>query len=201
MYQSEWTNKTVLHLFPHWNWTAGQNVDVWAYYNNADEVELFLNGKSLGTKKKEGEDLHIMWRVPFQEGTLKAISRKNGKTVLEKEIKTAGAPATLKLSADRKTIKADGSDLSFITVDIVDEKGVLAPKANNEISFSLKGNGKIVGVCSGDPVSHESYKGTKHTALSGKCLVVIQAGSKADKLELTASAKGLKSSTTIITVK
>ncbi|WP_348812795.1 glycoside hydrolase family 2 TIM barrel-domain containing protein [Flavobacterium maritimum] len=201
MYQSEWTDKTVLHLFPHWNWTAGQNVDVWAYYNNADEVELFLNGKSLGTKKKEGDDLHIMWRVPFQAGTLKAISRKNGKTVLEKEIKTAGAPATLKLSADRKTIKADGNDLSFVTVDITDANGVLSPNANNEIQFSLKGNGKIVGVCSGDPVSHESYKGDRHTALNGKCLVVIQAGEKAEKLELTASASGLKSSTTIITVK
>jgi len=201
MYQSEWTDKPVLHLFPHWNWKTGQNVDVWAYYNNADEVELYLNGKSLGIKKKEGDDLHIMWRVPFQAGTLKAISRKNGKTVLEKIIKTAGAPATLKLTADRATIHANGNNLSFVTVDITDANGVLSPNANNEISFSLKGNGKIVGVCSGDPVSHESYKGTKHTALNGKCLVVIQAGNKAGKLELTASANGLKSSTTAITVK
>ncbi|MNE53067.1 hypothetical protein D3C80_1477730 [compost metagenome] len=91
--------------------------------------------------------------------------------------------------------------MSFVTVDITDANGVLSPNANNEIQFSLKGNGKIVGVCSGDPVSHESYKGTKHTALNGKCLVVIQAGEKAGKLELTASANGLKSSSTIITVK
>lgn len=201
MYQSEWTNKTVLHLFPHWNWKSGQNVDVWAYYNNADEVELFLNGKSLGTKKKIGDDLHIMWRVPFQAGTLKAVSRKNEKIVKETAIQTAENPAKLKLTADRKTINADGDDLSFVTVEITDQKGVLSPKANNEIQFSLKGSGKIVGVCSGDPVSHESYKGTKHTALNGKCLVVIQAGTKAEKLELTASANGLKSSTTIINVK
>jgi beta-galactosidase len=201
MYQSEWTNKTVLHLFPHWNWKEGQNVDVWAYYNNADEVELYLNGKSLGVKKKAGDDLHIMWRVPFQAGSLKAISRKNGKTVLETTIKTAGMPAILKLSADRATIHADGNDLSFVTVSIMDEKGTLSPNATNEINFSLKGNGKIIGVCSGDPVSHESYKGNKHTALNGKCLVVIQAGNKAGKLELTASAKGLKSSTTLIEVK
>jgi beta-galactosidase len=191
MYQSEWTNKTVLHLFPHWNWKEGQNVDVWAYYNNADEVELFLNGKSVGVRSKKGEDLHVMWRIPFQAGSLKAISRKNGKTVLETEIKTAGNPALLKLTADRSTIKADGNDLSFVTVDILDSKEILAPNANNEISFSLKGNGKIVGVCSGDPVSHESYKGTKHTALNGKCLVVIQSGNKAEKLELTATANGL----------
>lgn len=201
MYQSEWTNKTVLHLFPHWNWKSGQKVDVWAYYNNADEVELFLNGKSLGTKKKIGDDLHIMWRVPFQAGTLKAVSRKNGKIVKETTIRTADNPAKLKLTADRNTINADGDDLSFVTVDITDEKGVLSPNASNEIQFSLKGSGKIVGVCSGDPVSHESYKGTKHTALNGKCLVVIQAGTKAEKLELTASANGLKSSTTILNVK
>ena len=201
MYQSEWTDKTVLHLFPHWNWKAGQNVDVWVYYNNADAVELFLNGKSLGTKKKVNDDLHIMWRVPFQAGTLKALSRKNGKIVKETSIQTAENPSKLKLSADRNTINADGNDLSFVTVDITDEKGILSPNANNEIQFSLLGNGKIVGVCSGDPVSHESYKGTKHTALNGKCLVIIQAGNKPEKLKLTASANGLKSSVTIINVK
>ena len=153
---------------------------------------LFLNGKSVGIRSKKGDDLHVMWRIPFQAGTLKAISRKNGKTVLESEIKTAGNPANLKLTADRTTINADGNDLSFVTVDITDANGVLSPNANNEIQFSLKGNGKIVGVCSGDPVSHESYKGSKHTALNGKCLVVVQSGTKAEKLELTAQANGLK---------
>lgn len=201
MYQSEWTDKNVLHILPHWNWKEGKNVDVWAYYNNADEVELFLNGKSVGARSKKGDDLHVMWRVPFQAGTLKAVSRKNGKVVLEKEIKTAGNPALLKLTADRNHITADGNDLSFITVDIMDAKNVLVPTAKNEISFSIKGNGKIVGVCSGDPVSHESYKGSKHTALNGKCLVVIQAGNQTDNLELTASAKGLKSKTITITTK
>ncbi|KOP36905.1 glycoside hydrolase family 2 [Flavobacterium sp. WLB] len=199
MYQSEWTNKTVLYVFPHWNWKAGQTVDVWAYYNNADEVELFVNGKSVGKRSKKGDDLHVMWRIPFQAGTLKAISRKNGKTVLEKEIKTAGNPSQLKLTADRSTIKADKNDLSFVTVDILDEKETLVPNANNEINFSLTGNGKIVGVCSGDPVSHESYKGNKHTALAGKCLVIVQSGDKTGRVELTAKAKGLKPATIVIT--
>ncbi|MBO9582767.1 MAG: DUF4982 domain-containing protein [Flavobacterium sp.] len=199
MYQSEWTNKTVLHIFPHWNWKAGQTVDVWAYYNNADEVELFVNGKSVGKRAKKGDDLHVMWRIPFEAGTLKAVSRKGGKVVLEKEIKTAGNPSQLKLTADRSTIKADKNDLSFVTVDILDANGILAPNANNEINFSLNGNGKIVGVCSGDPVSHESYKGTKHTALAGKCLVIVQSGDKSGRLELTANANGLKSSTIVIT--
>ena len=199
MYQSEWTDKTVLHIFPHWNWKPGQTVDVWAYYNKADEVELFLNGKSVGIRSKKGDDLHVMWRIPFQAGTLKAVSRKNGKTVLETEIKTAGNPSNLQLTADRGNIKADGNDLSFITVDILDAKGVLAPNANNEINFSLKGNGKIVGVCSGDPVSHESYKGSKHTALNGKCLVIVQSSDKTGRLELTAKANGLKPATIVIT--
>lgn len=195
MYQSEWTNKDVLHVFPHWNWKSGQTVDIWAYYNNADEVELYLNGKSLGKRNKKGDDLHVMWRVPFTPGTIKAISRKDGKTVLEKEIKTAGAPANLKLTADRNIIKADGNDLSFITVDIYDNKGVFAATANNEINFTIKGNAKIVGVCSGDPVSHEPYKGNKHTALNGKCLVIVQATDKAGAIEVTASAKELRSET------
>ncbi|MBS7256195.1 glycoside hydrolase family 2 TIM barrel-domain containing protein [Flavobacterium branchiicola] len=199
MYQSEWTKKDVLHIFPHWNWKTGQTVDVWAYYNNADEVELFVNGKSVGKRAKKGDDLHVMWRIPFDAGTLKAISRKGGKVVLEKEIKTAGNPSQLKLTADRSTIKADKNDLSFVTVDILDANGTIAPNANNEINFSLKGNGKIVGVCSGDPVSHESYKGTKHTALAGKCLVIVQSGDKSGRLELTAKANGLKQATIVIT--
>ncbi|WP_149205990.1 glycoside hydrolase family 2 TIM barrel-domain containing protein [Flavobacterium johnsoniae] len=199
MYQSEWTDKTVLHVFPHWNWKAGQTVDVWAYYNKADEVELFVNGKSVGKRSKKGDDLHVMWRIPFEAGTLKAVSRKDGKVILEKEIKTAGNPSQLKLTADRSTIKADKNDLSFITVDILDDKETIAPNANNEINFFLKGNGKIVGVCSGDPVSHESYKGNKHTALAGKCLVIVQSGDQSGRLELTAKANGLKQSTIVIT--
>ncbi|MGH7237279.1 MAG: glycoside hydrolase family 2 TIM barrel-domain containing protein, partial [Candidatus Saccharimonadales bacterium] len=97
MYQSEWTNKPVLHIFPYWNWTPGQLIDIWAYYNNADEVELYLNGKSLGIKKKTGDDLHVMWRVKYEPGTLKAVSRKDGKVVLTREIHTAGAPAKIEL--------------------------------------------------------------------------------------------------------
>ncbi|MEL4307737.1 beta-galactosidase GalB [Joostella sp. CR20] len=196
MYKSEWTNEPVLHLLPHWNWEQGQLIDVWAYYNNADEVELFLNGKSLGTKQKEGEDLHIMWRVPFEAGTLKAISRKNGKVVLEREIKTASEPAQLKLTADRNTIKADGDDLSFITVDILDADGNFVPTANNLIKFEVEaGDATIVAVANGDPTNHESFKGKQHKALNGKCLVVVQAGKTAGSVTLKVTADGLTSNT------
>ncbi len=111
------TDNPVLHIFPHWNWKKGDTVDLWAYYNHADEVELFLNGRSLGTRKKEGDALHVMWRVVYEPGTIKAISRTGGQTVLTQEIKTAGKPAAILLSADRDKIRADGSDLSYMKSD------------------------------------------------------------------------------------
>ena len=201
MYQSEWTNKDVLHLFPHWNWQPGQIVDLWVYYSNADEVELFLNGKSLGKKSKQGEELHLVWKVPFEAGTVKSVSRKAGKVVLEKEIKTAGAAAQLVAKADRSTIAADGEDLSFITVDVTDENGILVPDAMNQIQFEISGNAKIVGVDNGNPVSHESMKGTSIKAFYGKCLVVVQAGEKSGDVVLTAKADGLKESKVKINLK
>lgn len=201
MYQSEWTDKDVLHLFPHWNWNEGQTVDVWAYYNNADEVELYLNGTSIGIKKKEDDDLHVMWRIPFEPGTLKAVSRKNGATVLEREIKTAGQVDSFKLSADRESLDPDGKDLAFITVDLIDSAGNFVATANNQLNFELKGAGEIVGVASGDPTNHESFKGKTHKALNGKCLVIVQSATTADEIELTVSSEGLKSKTITIKIK
>lgn len=98
MYKSEWTDEPVLHIFPHWNWKVGEPVDIWAYYNNADEVELYLNGKSLGVQQKTDSTYHVSWRVPFTPGTLRAVSRLGGKEVLVKEIHTAGEPARLVLT-------------------------------------------------------------------------------------------------------
>ncbi len=193
MYQSEWTNKDVLHLLPHWNWKEGQMVDVWAYYNNADEVELFVKGESQGVRTKQGDDLHVMWRIPFSAGTLSAVSRKDGAQVLEKEIKTAGKPFTLKLTADRENIQADGKDLSFISVEVIDENGNLVPNANIQLNFSVKGQGKIVGVASGDPTNHESFKGSSHKTLNGKALAIIQSNKDPGTVELIVSGEGLKS--------
>jgi beta-galactosidase len=192
MYQSEWTDKTVLHIFPHWNWEPGRVVDIWAYYSNADEVELFLNGKSLGTKSKQGDELHVVWKVPFEAGTLKAISRKNGKEVLTREIKTAGEPVTIRLTADRNKIAADNYDLAFVTVEILDKDGNVVPTAGNQIDFTVEGNATLAGVDNGNPVSHESFKGTTIKAFNGKCLAVIQAGELQGKIQLTASGIGLE---------
>ena len=192
MYQSEWTNTTVLHIYPHWNWNTGDTVDVWAYYNNADEVELFLNNKSMGIKKKQGEDLHVMWRLKYESGTLKAVSRKNNKTVLTSEIKTAGAPAKIELSADRKTIHANGEDLSFVTVKILDANGNLVPRADNLVQFAINDEAFIASVDNGDPVSHEPFKANYRKAFNGLALAIIQAKEKTGKVRLTATSQGLK---------
>ncbi|MDO7170869.1 sugar-binding domain-containing protein [Mariniflexile sp. AS56] len=203
MYQSEWTKKTVLHVFPHWNWEEGQEVDVWAYYNNADEVELFLNGESLGSKSKQGDDLHLCWQVNFQPGTLKAISRKNGKVVLEKEIHTAGEVAKIELLADKEQVKRDRYDLVYVTVSMLDSENNFVPKADNLIHFEVEGGGKIVGVDNGYQANLTSFKAKKIKAFNGKCLVIIQSNGKNDDIKLTASIDGgvFKTSIEIETVR
>ena len=201
LYQSLFTSKPVLHIFPHWNWKAGQTVDVWAYYNNADEAELFLNGKSLGTKKKMGDDLHVMWRVPYEPGTIKAVSRKNGKTVLEKTIHTAGPAAKLVVSADRNIVHAGGNDLCFVTVKVVDKNGNMVPDADHLIKFELQGNAAIAGVDNGSPVSMESFKANSRKAFNGMCLAVIAPDGKPGSISLKANAEGLSSASVTITAK
>ncbi|RWY47237.1 beta-galactosidase GalB [Mucilaginibacter gilvus] len=201
MYQSEWTNKTVLHIFPHWNWEAGKTVDVWAYYNNADEVELYLNGKSVGIKKKTGDDLHVMWRLKYEPGTLKAVSRKNGKVVLTKVINTAGAPAKIELTADRSNIKADGKDLSFITVRILDKAGNVVPNADNLVKFKIAGPASIASVDNGDPVSHDPFKADYRKAFHGLALAIVQGKETAGSVTFTATSEGLAPATVVIKTK
>jgi len=191
MYKSEWTTTPVLHLFPHWNWDTGKKVDVWAYYNNADEVELFLNGKSMGIKTKTGEDLHVSWSLTFSPGTLKAVSKKNGKIVLIKEIHTAGKPAKIELIADRSKITADGKDLSYVTVKILDKEGNLVPNAEDLVNFSLTGNGTIAGVDNGFQASLEPFKANYRKAFHGLCLAIVQANQTSGNIKLTATAAGL----------
>jgi beta-galactosidase len=192
LYQSVFTNKPVLHIYPHWNWKVGDTVDVVGYYNNADEVELYLNGQSLGTRSKRGEELHVKWQVPFVPGTLRAVSRKGGKIVLTQEIKTAGEPYKLLVKADRSTIKADGADLSFVTIDVADKNGVLVPRADNRIQFTISGPGFIAGVDNGSPVSMEPFKANQRKAMNGKALCIVQSNGKKGVIQLTATAGEMK---------
>lgn len=202
LYQSEWhPEKKVLHLFPHWNWTPGQDIDMWAYYNNADEVELFVNGESQGVRTKGKDDFHVVWRVKYEPGVVKVVSRKDGKAVLEKEIHTAGEPAQIRLTADRNEIKSDGRDLSFITVEVLDKDGNLCPNADNQIMFDVQGAGFIAGVDNGSPVSMEKFKADHRRAFYGKCLVVVQSDGKSGGIKLTATSEGLKTAVTAIKAK
>ena len=170
MYQSEWTSKPMLHLFPHWNWLPGQAIDLWCYYNNADEVELFINGKSEGIRRKaDSHQYHVMWRVTFEPGEVKAVSRKDGKVVCEQTIRTAGSPAKIRLTKDYQ-----GKDLCFVCVDVIDANGNLCPWAEDQICFSLSGDAQIIGTDNGCQTSMESFKAPQRKAFFGKCMVVVK---------------------------
>ena len=198
MYKSEWSAKPVLHIFPHWNWDPGQIVDVWAYYSSADEVELFLNGRSLGIRKKNDSSLHVIWRVPFEAGTLKAVSRKNGKTILTKEIRTADKPARIELIADKTILKPDGKDLSFVTVRILDKAGNLIPYADNLINFSIIGNGILAGTDNGYQADTISLKSNKRKCWNGMALAIIQSTAKKGNITLMATSPGITSASITI---
>lgn len=191
LYQSEWTTRPMLHVFPHWNWTAGDTIDVWAY-SNADEVELFLNGVSQGVKRKEGDVRHLVWRLAYAPGTLRAVARKNGREWATAEVKTAGAPARVALLPDRSTIRADGSDLSFVTVTVLDSAGVAVPTAAHLVRLQVTGDARIAGVDNGDQISHEPFQADHVKLFSGKALVIILAGRTPGAITLTATAEGLE---------
>ena len=196
LYQSEWTNKPVLHVFPHWNWIEGQAIDLWCYYNQADEVELFINGKSQGVRKKSNEhEYHVAWHVTYEPGEVRVVARKNGKQVNEKTIRTAGAPHHIRLTPNRNVLKANGRSLSFVTVEVVDKEGNLCPWADQNIQFSLTGEGKIAGVDNGSPFSLERFQANSRHAFFGKCMVVVQAGKAPSVIKLTAKGVDLQPQT------
>ncbi|MCQ2229064.1 MAG: DUF4982 domain-containing protein [Bacteroidales bacterium] len=194
MYQSEWTNdKPVLHLFPHWNWKDGEDVDIWCYYNQADEVELYLNGESMGIQRKDTTTLHALWNLEFKRGELRAVSRKGGKVIKEQVIRSAGRPAQIRMTPDRERIRANGEDLSFITVEVLDKNGNLCPTAENDIHFEIEGTGFIAGVDNGSPISMERFKDNHRKAFYGKCLVVVQSNGDIGNIRIVANADGLSS--------
>lgn len=195
MYQSEWTNENVLHLFPHWNWIEGQTIDLWCYYNNADEVELYLNGVSQGIKKKGEHEYHVMWRLRFEPGEVRVISRKNGRIIKERTIRTAGAPDHIRLIPNKTIIKADGKSLSFVSVEIVDKDGNLCPFAENSMFFSLEGQATIAGVDNGSQMSLERFQANNRKAFFGRCLVVVRSGKIPSQIKLTAKSATLKPAT------
>jgi beta-galactosidase len=203
-YQSWWTDKDVLHIAPHWNWKGkeGKPIDVWIY-SNADSVELFLNGKSLG-KKIMQRNGHLQWSVPYEPGTLKAIGWKKGR-VISQEVETTGTPAEVVVTPYKTTLLADGKDATVINISVVDKEGTQVPDADNLIQFSIEGDAHIIGVGNGNPSSHEPDKCEdgkwQRKLFNGKCQVIVLSGKTPGNIKFTASSKGLwKGSTDIITI-
>lgn len=194
-YQSKWTSKPMVHILPHWNWSNGTSVDVWAY-SNCDTVELFLNGTSLGAKSV-GSALHLSWKVNWTPGTLRAKGTKGG-TVVYDEVVTAGAASKVLLKPDRTSIKADGKDLVYIEADIADANNVTVPTADNTVNFSISGPGTIVGVDNGNGASIEPYKASSRKAFSGKCLVIVQPAKTSGTITVTATSGGLSQASVTI---
>jgi beta-galactosidase len=194
-YQSKWNagGPPMVHVVPmNWtNWTAGQAVKVMVY-SNADSVEVFLNGKSQGSKTMTATTGHLQWSVPFATGTLEARATKGGVVVASDKVQTAGPAIGLVLTVDRPSTAADGRDLAFVEVDVVDAQGVVVPQASNSITFAIRGPGTIVGVDNGDSTSHESYKGTSRSAFSGKALAIIQSTMTPGTVTLTATSGTLR---------
>ncbi len=219
LYQSQWTSKPMVHILPHWNWEGreGQAIPVMAY-TNADEVELFLNGKSLGRKKRFEEPVQLPvgknvsqdgkfvskyrleWQVSYQPGDLKAVAYRSGKQVAAEEVHTAGAPARVKLTADRATIQSGGKDLSFLTVRIEDAKGNVCPSADNLVQFAVTGPGEIAGVDNGNAATIEPFQADHRKAFSGMALLIVRSrAGQAGRIHVTASSTGLTGAAAEIT--
>lgn len=201
-YQSVWLPKPMLHLFPHWNWKGkeGQPIEVWCY-SNLDTVELFLNGKSLGSQRVEKYS-HVQWNVNYAPGVLEARASKNGSVVVTAKRETTGAPHGIVLRPDRSAISGDGEDVSVIVVEIVDEQKRIIPIAMNKVRFQLNGPGRLIGVGNGDPSCHEpdkpsSFTEAKRSAFNGLCMVFVQS-LKPGEMQLSASSQGLETATITI---
>lgn len=221
-YQSQWSNSPMVHLLPHWNWEDDNSIKVdgnkilMYAYTNANSVDLYynsdVNSEELGElvisdkyevtnagyngeyKETAEGKLHLEFKVEYKPGKITAVAKdESGKEVARDVAKTSNEAKKINLNADRQVIEADGYDLSYITVDIVDENGVLVPTADNLIDFEISGNGRIVGVDNGNAASVERYKDTKRKAFSGKALVIVQSTKNVGSFTLTANSNGLSS--------
>lgn len=203
-YQSWWTDKDVLHISPHWNWgyRRGKPIDVWVN-SNADSVELFLNGVSLGEKDMP-RDGHLVWSVNYAPGSLEAIAHKKGRT-FSTRVETTGPPVEVVLTPYKTTMLADGKDAAVLNISVVDKEGRVVPDADNMIRFFISGPGKIIGVGNGDPSSHEPDKcadgAWQRSLFNGHCQVIVQSTGDPGAIRFEARATGLSAgSTDILTV-
>ncbi|MDX6710182.1 MAG: beta-galactosidase [Blastocatellia bacterium] len=202
-HKETWSKWNWLDAVADWNWTGYENkpIEV-SVYSSCDQVELFLNGKSLGKAKTDRSNQYIAkWSVPFQAGVLRAVGYVGTEQVTNAQLRTASAPVQLKLSADRTTIKSGGQDLSYVTVQLLDAAGVRNPKSEQLVKFELEGPGQIVGVGNGNPVSTDSYQQPQRKAWQGRCLVVVKSGKEPGTITLKASSVGVKPASITIAAK
>jgi beta-galactosidase len=196
-YKAWWTNEPVLHLFPHWNWAGkeGQEIPVWVH-SNCDEVELFLNGVSLG--KQTVKPLHhLEWKVKYAPGKLVAKGTRKGAPI-EATRETTGAPAGLRLAADRSALAADNADLAVVKVEVIDAQGRLVPIAGNKVTFALAGPAKLIGVGNGDPSCHEPDKADSRSAFNGLAQALVQTTAQGGEIVLRAESPGLTSASVVL---
>jgi beta-galactosidase len=199
-YKAAWTNEPVVHLFPHWNWPGKEGKEIGVHcYTNCDQVELFVNGKSLG-KKQAVPFKKLIWETVYQPGKVEARGYKNGKLVTKDIVETTTAPSRVALHSDVSKLKADGCDVAVIRVAIQDAKGRVVPTADNRVQFSVEGPGRIIGVGNGNPSSHEPDKAEQRKAFNGYCLVLVQADQQTGEIKLTASSESLKTDNLVLKV-
>ena len=198
LYQSIWSNQPMVHLLPHWTHPGKEGVKVpVVVYTNCERVELFLNGKSLGEKAMTA-DKQIVWQVPYQKGTLKAVAKNSGKILATTHHTTAGKAAKILLNTDRVNVKANQTDVIRVELNIADTDGNLVPNANNLMQFELKGPAKIIGVENGDILDMNPHKVNYRKAFNGKCLLLLQTTATAGEISISANAEGLQPVKTIV---
>jgi beta-galactosidase len=196
-YRAWWNTEPLLHVFPHWNWPGkeGQEISVWVY-SNCEEVELFLNGASLG-KKSVTANQHLEWKVKYAPGKLLAKGIHKGKTIKAIQ-ETTGAPAAIRLTTDRSKLSADNADVAVVKVEVVDAKGRLVPTAANKISFALAGPGELIGVGNGDPSCHEPDKASSRSAFNGLAQAIVQTTHQDGAIRFSATSPGLKDASLVL---
>jgi len=189
-YKAWWRTEPALHLFPHWNFEGreGDMISVWVY-TNLDDVELFVNGQSLGSKKVPHLG-HVEWKAKYEPGALEARGSKDGKVVLTEKRETTGPAAAIRLTADRTEIDADGADLAILKVEALDKDGRLVPTANNFIGFKVSGEGALIGVGNGDPNCQESDKEPKRSLFNGLAQVIVQSTKRPGEIRIEAVKEG-----------
>jgi beta-galactosidase len=189
-YKAWWGKEPALHLFPHWNFEGreGEEIPVWVY-SNLDEVELFVNGQSQGSKKVPQLG-HVEWKVKYQPGSIEARGSKDGKVVLTEKRETTGPAVAIRLTSDRMEINADGEDVAILKVEALDKEGRAVPTAGNLIGFNISGEGKLIGVGNGDPNCQESDKEPKRSLFSGLAQVIVQSSKRPGEIHIEAVKEG-----------